>query len=47
MVTQRSYAAATQNVLGATLPAVRAYQLDKLYDNVYVKSAVDRGLAKA
>jgi hypothetical protein len=39
--------AEAQNVLGATLPAVRAYQLDKLYDNSYVKSAVDRGLAKA
>jgi len=39
--------AEAQNVLGATLPAVRAYQLGKLYDNSYVKNAVDRGLAKA
>jgi NitT/TauT family transport system substrate-binding protein len=35
-----------QTVLGANSPAIRSFQLSRLYDNSYVKSAVDRGLAK-
>lgn len=36
----------SQAVLGAKNQAVLAYQLSNLFDNSYVKSAVDRGLVK-
>lgn len=37
----------SQSVLGEKSPKVLSYELAKLYDNSYVKSAVDRGLTKA